>query len=502
MGKTIFRLAAGALVVFALIVTVLLTVDGDKGTKAADGNMCDKVSPDKVDETWVERAVREVAESVRQAACATSSDDGDDASPDADEAVGYPDLVIDPDGIIPDRAQCKDWSFIDTSRLEVREGDTAYRQWSDAPSIPFSDAWDKDASLDEDMMEACGNPTVGNMNGQGMAKFLDMIPWGDGTTALDHNSWLPEFLALDINTFKDGDRVSAEYQRYTSAVNAVWLVLENKGLQPEGMYVSVMNWHILGPTPLSLPLTGENTIQEDLAVILFAYTLKDGCPRLAGLNVWDKRFEIFEVDCEPTPITPVCTENCEQEPVCTEDCGETPVCTHDCDEPPTSEPPTSEPPTSEPPTSEPPEECPENYQPDTENPGECIHVSIGTSPDPCADNPELNIDVCQEVQDNTTAEENGVNTGSTAGAPAQPNTPPAAPAPAPGQVPPSNNGNNGYDTGTGDGSGTANDGECQVDAAGNCIDGTTTGGEADPDTDEEDPVSDGEDHGGGMPVQP
>lgn len=65
--------------------------------------------------------------------------------------------------------------------------------------------------------------------------------------------------------------------------------------------------------------------------------------------------------------------------------------------------------------------------------------------------------------------------------------------------PPPNDG--GYDSGEEDGSGTPNGGSCQLDANGDCIDGTVEGGGPDPDTDENDPVVDTGTHSG-MPAPP
>ncbi len=76
--------------------------------------------------------------------------------------------------------------------------------------------------------------------------------------------------------------------------------------------------------------------------------------------------------------------------------------------------------------------------------------------------------------------------------------PPQGPPPSEGQMPPPPQ-DGGYDSGSDDGSGTPNGGSCQLDANGNCIDGTVEGGGPDPDTDDNDPVVDTGTYGG-MPT--
>lgn len=301
--------------------------------------------------------------------------------------------------------------------------------------------------------------------------------------------------------------IQAQYnwQVIAGRLNTLIRRTEMAGVQ-EGR-VSVLNYHLLemglvvpsrdAAGNLVLPRIGFNDVQEDLPALVYRVTEKDNpCPLLEfGFNTGDKRFELFTPTCEEQPPVPPTNPTGTNPPGTTAPPtgstvppgttvpGQTtvPGPTTTVPGPTTTAPPTTTPPTTAPPTTAPPTtvsptttipEPPCVPGPDEiidEN-GECIHIEI-PDPDPCASHPEMEIDVCQPPQDNDPDDVNP-----TPGAPEEPNAPP----PEDGTPPPDPN-DGGYDSGTGDGTGTPGGSEC--DEAGNC-----TGGNSDPDEDGNEPV--------------
>ena len=308
--------------------------------------------------------------------------------------------------------------------------------------------------------------------------------------------------------FRQAIQAQYDWQVIAGRLNTLIRRTEMAGVQ-EGR-VSVLNYHLLdqglvipsrdAAGNLVLPRIGFNDVQEDLPALVYRVTEKDNpCPLLEfGFNTGDKRFELFTPTCEEQPPVPPTNPTGTAPPTTAPPTGSTvppgttvpgqttvPGPTTTVPGPTTTAPPTTAPPTTAPPTTAPPTtvsptttipEPPCVPGPDEiidEN-EECIHIEI-PDPDPCASHPEMEIDVCQPPQDG-----NGDDADPTPGAPEEPNAPPPGPAPEDGTPPPDPN-DGGYDSGSGDGTGTPGGSEC--DEAGNC-----TGGGSDPDEDGNEPV--------------
>ncbi len=233
--------------------------------------------------------------------------DGDRAAADSDEI--REDLTVSLGDLLPEEARCDSDEFLWHSLQEVREGDPAYRQWSDAVSTPFESS-DPDEMRDELFGEHCGNPTELTMSIEALS---DMAI--DGHNIGELNPWMGEYIDA-VNdpgmreaylTLKDGEGdivfVTEEYQQYAAMTNTLLMAFEVRGVEA---LQSVKNWHLPVPTVGELPRAVLNDQQEGLPALVFEYTVKDGCPLVAfGYNVGDKRFEVFPgpVCEEPPPTT-------------------------------------------------------------------------------------------------------------------------------------------------------------------------------------------------------
>ncbi len=308
------------------------------------------------------------------AATAPEEDNGNTPPSAGDLEDDFPDdLRVRPGDILPDRAKCVSDDFVDHSLREVRSGDSEFRQWSDAVSIPYESS-DKDEVLDEEFAENCGNPTALD----GDIQMLSGIRIG-GSTIGEENPWMGEFLATaDDQGFREafltrkageGDRifVTPEYQEIASMVNTIFLRYENAGVEARQ---SVRNWHLAGPVAGELPRVVENPDQEGLPALVLVYTRKDNCPEsVIGFNISDKRSEEFPVICEeppkpPAPPTPEPPCQCPKPPVpptTVPPCKDCPPVTT---APPTTVPPCKDcPPVTPPPTTVPPTQPPTTVPP-------------------------------------------------------------------------------------------------------------------------------------------
>lgn len=233
--------------------------------------------------------------------------DGDRAAADSDEI--REDLTVSLGDLLPEEARCDSDEFLWHSLQEVREGDPAYRQWSDAVSTPFESS-DPDEMRDELFGEHCGNPTELTMSIEALSDMAidghnigELNPWmGEYIDAVNDPGMREAYLKL-----KDGEGdivfVTEEYQQYAAMTNTLLMAFEVRGVEA---LQSVKNWHLPVPTVGELPRAVLNDQQEGLPALVFEYTVKDGCPLVAfGYNVGDKRFEVFPgpVCEEPPPTT-------------------------------------------------------------------------------------------------------------------------------------------------------------------------------------------------------
>lgn len=193
------------------------------------------------------------------------------------------------------------------------------RKWSDAISTPFN-ATDPEGIRNELQQAICQDPLLGVSWAQ---FFATSVP---GLT--DVNEWLKPFAIdpaqinvkaaeyvplLDVAnpTTAQVDAAMAknkEWQQTASFINTLFdkaAQLEVKALP------SVKNLHlaVAGMVVGKLPSVELNPDQEGLPALVLTYTAKDVCKPLLtiGVNVADKRPELFESKVCSTPTTPTST---------------------------------------------------------------------------------------------------------------------------------------------------------------------------------------------------
>ncbi|MFZ2126172.1 MAG: hypothetical protein WAV04_01545 [Candidatus Microsaccharimonas sp.] len=238
-------------------------------------------------------------------------------------------VAFDPEtDLVPDDARCTDNHFIDSSLQTVKVGNSEYRQFATAVSIPVAGS-DDEAVNKEVTMEVCGNPTFLRMIADDM--MLWTVKGAEGNKA-----WIQVILD-DINTNgldsfvekteNDVLIVTPQFQKYAGWLNAVLLRFTTEGKQS---LTSIRNWEVpADASPITLPTARLASEQESKPAWVRTLLDKNGnCLFRIGFNAEDKRLEVFE--CEGTPAQPGCTENCSEVPPCTTNCGP-PPCTVNCD---------------------------------------------------------------------------------------------------------------------------------------------------------------------------
>lgn len=213
-------------------------------------------------------------------------------------------LEVKPGDILPDAARCESDEFIENSLPSTE------KLWSDSVSTPYVSS-DPNEMFAEDLQENCGNPTLLDDKIQGFrhVKVGDFSVW-------DNNPWMAEFdrLAnehglraafLTKHDGVDGVFVTADFQLFAELLNTILLDYKVWGVES---WMTSYNAHLPGPIAGELPRVVENPNQEDLPSLILVYTIKDVCDgaSVIGMNVGDKRFEIFESKCQP-PAEPPCT---------------------------------------------------------------------------------------------------------------------------------------------------------------------------------------------------
>ena len=193
------------------------------------------------------------------------------------------------------------------------------RMWSDAISTPFN-ATDPEGIRNELQQAICQDPLLGVSWAQ---FFATNVP---GLTAV--NEWLKPF-AIDpaqINVLASSyvpllDVANPTPAQVTTAIakNTEWQqtasfinTLFDKAAQLEVKALpSVKNLHLAvgGMVVGTLPAVELNPDQENLPALVLTYTAKDVCKPLLtiGINVADKRPELFESKVCTTPATPAPT---------------------------------------------------------------------------------------------------------------------------------------------------------------------------------------------------
>lgn len=186
----------------------------------------------------------------------------------------------------------------------------------DGLALPASDQNDPVLTLNEAILAICQGPDYG---GAWMHMFAHLTV--DGHALVDLNPWLLPSQADDkqINdmaqTFvRNVDGYPA--RDYFLSVDYQVLAEFTAELLVRGRLVgvlaeqSVLNYHLAGGgmTAGQLPEIEVNSVQEALPAVVIEYYSKTGeCLLRIGINVRDKRPEIFS--CLPTPEPP-CTSNC------------------------------------------------------------------------------------------------------------------------------------------------------------------------------------------------